>query len=183
MQPDEQPSSRWATRFDRLSDLRRTCYSLANPIQPTFRHPVTTPCGPERPHEMTKPVSVKPPREGCSLSADQDAFHRQPSEDWTGRCPKVPSSHDVHHDEHAHHLGSGGLLNTHYHTPPADFCSTTRPASTPASFRTSPLRMNGKAPRDLAGGDHNSRCRHLTTSPESRPRHPLSPFGGATSWN
>jgi hypothetical protein len=82
----------------------------------------------------------------------------------------------VHHGEHAHHLGSR-CFHTCYHTSPADFCSTTRPASTPASFRTSSLRMNGKTSKGLAGGGPDPRRRPLTTSPEPRLRHPLSPFG------
>jgi hypothetical protein len=35
-QRGEQPSSRWATRFDRLSDLKRACCSLSKPFHPTF---------------------------------------------------------------------------------------------------------------------------------------------------
>lgn len=128
--------------------------------------------------KTVKPASKKLSREDCFPSTDQDAFHRQSSEESTDWHPRAPPSHDAHHDEQAHHLG-GRCLHTYCHTPPADFCSTTRPASTPASFRTSSLRMNNKA-EDLVGGSRQLEEPPLTTSPESRPRHPLSPFGSTT---
>lgn len=95
---------------------------------------------------MTKSDSVKLPREGCFPSPDQDAFHRQPSEDWTGRCPKAPPDHDAHCDEQTHHLGSRCVEHLHPHAA-CRLLQHNKTREHAASFRTSPSRMNGKAQR------------------------------------
>jgi len=82
---DEQPSSRWATRFDLPSALKRTFYSLLKSFNRSSDTPSPPPMS-RKTKETVKPASKKLSREDCFLSTNKDAFHRQSSEESTVWC-------------------------------------------------------------------------------------------------
>lgn len=140
---DELPSSRWETRFNPLTKPKKD-FLFPSQIQSTD---LLTPS-----HCFFDPE--RPPKQSGLLPKNtlvKTVFLPQT------RMPSIDSHPKIRLFGTQEHLPVTTCITTSkptawvvgfhtcYHTSPADFCSTTRPASTPASFRTSSLRMNDKA--------------------------------------
>jgi hypothetical protein len=83
-----QPSSRQATRFNRLLACIRDLLFPVPAFQPIFWHLVTGSWKLESPFCRPSLDSGNKSREDCFLSPDQGTFRRQPSWDWTGQLPE-----------------------------------------------------------------------------------------------
>lgn len=180
--PDAMSASRQTSRFGGSGRPRRAYYShsevhATKPL--TSRHRDCR--APESDRNLDQACPHDTPRDGSAASLRQRRLPSSGSPKGKGRSmasPPSPKPHTTHPGNYvAARLEHGKDWPTMASSRalPADFCSTTRPAGTPAS--SGPPRVSAWSeplPKERPCVVAQSRCRSLPAAPNPRLRHPLS---------